>query len=108
MRSRLPGVLQWPFVWPPCVLGLVACLLCSSGLSVADEPGPQGEFFANLKKLCGQQFEGVTEFPENADHPMVGKKLILAVASCTDAEIRLPLQVGEDKSRTWILTLSEK
>lgn len=68
----------------------------------------QKAFFQNVKNLCGQSFEGTTQFPQNADHPLVGKKLVITVASCSDKEICIPFQVGEDKSRTWILRLDEK
>lgn len=68
----------------------------------------QKAFFNNLKKMCGQRFEGSTDFPLNADHPMVGKKLIMAVGPCSQNEIRIPFQVGEDKSRTWIFTWGAK
>ncbi|MBC8031214.1 MAG: hypothetical protein H7Z16_13950 [Pyrinomonadaceae bacterium] len=68
----------------------------------------QKAFFKNLRKMCGQRFEGTTDFPQNADHPMVGKKLVMSVGPCTGKEIRIPFQVGEDKSRTWIITLGEK
>jgi hypothetical protein len=68
----------------------------------------QKAFFSNIRKMCGKQFEGATDFPQNVDHPMVGKRLVISVGSCTDKEIRIPFQVGEDKSRTWILTLSEQ
>jgi hypothetical protein len=68
----------------------------------------QKAFFNNIRKMCGQRFEGVTEFPQNADHPMVGKKLLMFVESCTEKEIRIPFHVGDDKSRTWILTFGEQ
>jgi hypothetical protein len=74
----------------------------------SDQTDTQRAFFENLKKMCGQRFEGETTFPENADHPMVGKKLVISGASCGTNELRIPFQVGEDKSRTWILTLKEK
>jgi hypothetical protein len=67
----------------------------------------QTSFFQNIKKLCGQKFEGATQFPQNTDHPLVGKKLLITIESCSDKEIRIPFQVGEDKSRTWILRLDE-
>ena len=73
-----------------------------------EETGTHKVFFANLKKLCGQQFEGETRFPQDPQHPLVGKKLLMSVASCTEKELRIPFQVGEDKSRTWILTLTDK
>ncbi len=78
----------------------------SSIASPAKEP--HEAFFKNLTKLCGQRFEGATEFPPDPNHPLAGKKLVMAVESCGKNEIRIPFHVGEDKSRTWILTLSDK
>jgi hypothetical protein len=68
----------------------------------------QKAFFENLKKLCGRQFEGQTEFPQSADHPLAGKRLVVALDYCGKGEIRMPFRVGEDRSRTWILTLTKK
>lgn len=76
--------------------------------SARNETSTHKAFFENLKKLCGQQFEGETKFPQDPEHPLVGKKLTMTIASCSEDELRIPFQVGEDKSRTWILTLSEK
>ena len=90
----------------------IVCLLLivsvTSALFAHSEADSQKVFFANLKKLCGQQFEGETRFPQDPQHPLVGKKLLMSVASCTESELRIPFQVGEDKSRTWILTLTDK
>ena len=72
------------------------------------EADPQKAFFENLKKMCGRRFAGETQFPPDPNHPMAGKKLVMSVDSCSDREIRIPFLVGEDKSRTWIVTLSEK
>jgi hypothetical protein len=68
----------------------------------------QTAFFENLRRQCGKTFTGETDFPTNADHPMVGKKLTITIGPCTAKEIRVPFQVGDDKSRTWLLTLDEK
>ncbi len=65
-------------------------------------------FFENLVRRCGRTFEGATEFPPDADHPMAGKRLRLVVGPCSQSEIRVPFQVGEDSSRTWILTRSSE
>jgi hypothetical protein len=94
---------------------LVAGLfVAASGAPVAAvSPTPAGSgtatlFFQNLKKLCGQHFDGATDFPKDEPgHPLAGKKLTISVGPCSDNEIRIPLQAGEDKSRTWILTLRE-
>lgn len=86
----------------------VVLLSASTSITAGQTSQSQSAFFQNLRKLCGRSFEGVTIFPQNPDHPMVGKKLVITIGSCSDKEIRVPFQVGEDKSRTWILTLDEK
>ena len=94
--------------------GIALVLIVLTSFAHAQQPArsaklvSQKAFFNNLKKMCGQKFEGVTDFPQNADHPMVGKKLLMSVGPCTEDEIRVPFQVGDDKSRTWILTFGVK
>ena len=89
-------------------IGLLILLSTTSAVFARAETDTHKAFFANLKKLCGQQFAGETKFPQDPEHPLVGKKLTMTVASCTENELRIPFQVGEDKSRTWILTLTDK
>jgi hypothetical protein len=72
------------------------------------EASAVAQFFQKVRELCGQRFEGATEFPlDEPGHPLAGKKLIISIEQCSEGEIRIPLQAGEDKSRTWILTLRE-
>ncbi len=91
------------------VLAMAVVLLTSPvKYGRAHQINSQKAFFENLKKMCGQRFEGETTFPQDANHPMVGKKLIMSVESCAEKELRIPFQVGDDKSRTWVLTLTDK
>jgi hypothetical protein len=62
------------------------------------------EFLKNLKSHCGKSYEGKVIFPEGNSDPFAGKKLLITFQNCTDKEIRIPFEVGEDKSRTWIVT----
>lgn len=100
-------------MFPPRLLILaLAALGAGSELAAAPsasaDAGAAALFFQNVRKLCGQRFEGVTDFPEDEPgHPLAGKKLIISIEQCSDNEIRIPLQAGEDKSRTWILRLGE-
>lgn len=74
-------------------------------LSVFAQEKPSGAkvFWANLQALCGKSFEGtITEAPANDSFR--GKKLTMHVKSCSNNKIRIPFVVGEDYSRTWILT----
>ena len=82
-------------------------LSASSNINATQISQSHTAFFNNIKKLCGQSLEGATQFPQNPDHPMVGKRLLLTFGSCKDKETRVSFQVGEDKSRTWILRLDE-
>lgn len=94
-----------------CLMILILAIFLPSAtrsIAIGQASQSQAAFFKNIKKLCGQSFEGATEFPQNPDHPLVGKKLLITIDSCSGKEIRIPFQVGEDKSRTWILRLNEK
>lgn len=61
------------------------------------------EFWNKLQTLCGKAFEGTLELPEN-DEDFGGKRLIMHVRSCEENVIKIPFFVGDDKSRTWVLT----
>ena len=97
-----------------CVTLVLAALVFAApphpfgGVEASALPDAPALFFQNLRTLCGARLEGATEFPDDPKHPLAGKKLTISVERCSEREIRIPLQAGEDKSRTWILTLSEK
>lgn len=62
------------------------------------------EFKSQIEKHCGQSYEGViTEGGKEGDG-FVGEKLLMQVLSCEKDQIKIPFYVGEDKSRTWVLT----
>lgn len=64
----------------------------------------QAAFFNNIKQLCGSRFEGASIFPEDPGDAFRDKTLVAIVENCDDTVIRIPFHVGEDKSRTWVLT----
>jgi hypothetical protein len=66
---------------------------------------PQDDFWARLRALCGQAFEGrVVEGTAPGDAAFAGKRLVMHVRACGADEIRIPFHVGSDRSRTWVLT----
>ena len=68
-------------------------------------PPEQEAFWQALRAHCGQAFEGrITESTSATDAQFVGKKLVMHVRACGDTEIRIPFHVGENRSRTWIVT----
>jgi hypothetical protein len=73
-------------------------------LSGAPTQAPVDQFWTNLQRLCGKAYEGrVVEAPAG-DTTFASKRLVMHVRSCTANEIRIPLHVGDDRSRTWVLT----
>lgn len=68
----------------------------------------QAIFWASLQDLCGTAHRGdVVEAPAG-DTTFADRALIMHVRSCTDSEIRIPFHVGDDRSRTWVLTRSDE
>ena len=68
------------------------------------EPDTQTAFFERMKALCGARFEGQSSFPEDPGDDFRDKTLVAVFKSCNNKEIRIPFHVGENTSRTWILT----
>jgi len=61
------------------------------------------EFWNRLANLKGKAFKGeVLEAPEGDDFR--GKKLVMQVLDVKKDTIYIPFNVGENRSRTWILT----
>ena len=75
------------------------------GEAAADDP--QLAFWASLESLCSQTFHGQVVESQPPDETFAGKTLMMQVRACTDEEIRIPFHVGEDRSRTWVLTWTE-
>ena len=64
-------------------------------------------FFANLTALCGNAYEGRLVSGDAADADMKGQRLVMHVRDCSADTIRIPFHVGEDRSRTWVITRTE-
>lgn len=81
---------------------LVCLLLVPSLVSAAS---PQDEFWQSLQRLCGQAFAGrMTEGTAASDAAFQGQRMVMHVRQCGENEIRIPFHVGENRSRTWVIT----
>ncbi|OBX27291.1 hypothetical protein [Gelidibacter algens] len=66
------------------------------------------QFWDTLKNHCGKSYEGkITAGGEEGDG-FTGEKLVMHVRTCDENEIKIPFFVGDDKSRTWVLTMDDK
>jgi len=46
----------------------------------------------------------VRDTPTPPDSPYAGVPLVMHVRECSSDEVRIPFHVGEDRSRTWVVT----
>jgi hypothetical protein len=67
----------------------------------------QAAFWERLRALCGQAFEGSVVQGSPTDTAFMNHTLVMHVRHCTDDELQIPFHVGEDRSRTWILTRTD-
>lgn len=65
---------------------------------------PADAFFARLQSLCGRAFAGRLVAFSEADAKAFSGTPVMHVRECAADEIRIPFHVGEDRSRTWVLT----
>lgn len=73
---------------------------------LAQEKAPSKQFWDLLSTHCGKAYEGKLVSPES--DPRFAGKLVMHVRSCEDGRLRIPFFVGEDLSRTWVLTMDEQ
>lgn len=59
-------------------------------------------FWNTLQQHCGKAYEGVITSGATADFK--DKKLVMHVKACEENRIRIPFNVGNNRSRTWVLT----
>lgn len=96
MNSRI-------LIVPLLALSAVACT------ARAPSPAPADAFLAALAQHCGQAFAGriVANTPASSTpDPFEGKALVMHVRGCDApaSALRVPFHVGDDHSRTWVLT----
>lgn len=67
-------------------------------------PSPSDVFFERLRALCGQNFQGRLASPPTAADAAFAGPITVRVQDCTADQVRMPLMVGADRSRTWVVT----
>ncbi|WP_420797929.1 hypothetical protein [Hyphococcus flavus] len=81
---------------------------CSSQAPSVDGEEPADEFMARIASNCGEAFEGKLVSTDEVDADFVAEKMVMHVRECSDNEIRVPFHVGDNRSRTWVLTRTEE
>ena len=85
-------------------IALLALLALAACAVVPRSAPSQDQFYARLRDLCGQAFEGRLVSNDAADSEMAAARLVVQVRNCSDSELRIPFHVGNDHSRTWVIS----
>ena len=90
------------------ILAAASAFAISACTPPAETPAaPQDQFFASLGNLCGNAYEGRVVTTDEADAGFASERLVMHVRDCTDNEVRIPFNVGDDRSRTWVITRTD-
>ena len=89
------------------IAGIAATSACATLPPGGPPLAPEQEaFWTAVSAHCGRAYEGRVALSTGSagDTAMAGKRLVMHVRECRPGEIRIPFHVGEDRSRTWVLT----
>ena len=88
------------------VLAVLSSLFSFSAFAQTDVSSipSQDAFFGAISELCGKAFAG-TVTVDNADSDsFADKALVMHVRRCDETQLQIPFHVGDDASRTWLIT----
>jgi hypothetical protein len=83
---------------------LIVCLSAHAGESSQVAEPPAEVFWKSLEALCGKAFAGKVTESVPPDPSFETQKLVMHVRECGPRAIRIPFHVGENRSRTWVLS----
>ncbi|MCC5793346.1 MAG: hypothetical protein JJT85_01260 [Chromatiales bacterium] len=100
--KTLPASRHWPALGT--LLHLV--MLTPVSASAAGTVHPADTFFDRIAIHCGQAFAGriIASQPPIPNDPFAGLALLMHVRECNPAELKIPFHIGDNHSRTWVLT----
>ncbi|WP_295497322.1 hypothetical protein [Sphingorhabdus sp. EL138] len=87
--------------------GILVALSASAYATPQPSAQPADRFFADMFTLCGKSFIGKLAAGDDSDASFATAKMQAHVRTCTDREIQISFDVGEDRSRTWIISRTD-
>ena len=75
---------------------------------IAQELPGSVQFWDTLKEHCGKSYEGKIIAGGKEGDGFTGEKLVMHIRSCENNTIKVPFFVGDDKSRTWVFTMTDE
>lgn len=83
---------------------LLLLALILPAVAISQTESPTSTFWKELQKHCGKAYAGSVAAAPADDTTFKNKTLVMHVRACEPDRIRIPFFVGEDRSRTWVLT----
>lgn len=74
---------------------------------IAAATSPADTWWDNLRALCGNAYVGAVTSDDPADADLVEQPLTMHVRRCDDQRLEVPFHIGENRSRTWVLTRTD-
>lgn len=81
-----------------------AALVACGNADTAPDKSAGTDLFSALSARCGQAYQGRVMGEDPRDEDWRSETLVMHIRECSDDEIRIPLHVGENRSRTWVVT----
>lgn len=92
-----------PWLAALVMIGTLGACAPAANNSNADLVAEQSAFMQQFQPYCGQAFRA-TIVQDNQPSPAWDHPLVVHIRDCEDNVVRMPLHVGDDRSRTWVLT----
>ncbi|MEZ5896397.1 MAG: hypothetical protein R3C40_02445 [Parvularculaceae bacterium] len=84
-----------------------ALLALPAACAANDAAATADVFLGALGAHCGKAYSGRVVSDDPQDDDFVAQNLVIHVRTCSDDEVRIPFHVGEDRSRTWVITRTD-
>lgn len=88
-------------------IAILAPFALGACATMDETPNPTDAFFQNMSDLCGKSFAGTLAAGDASDASFANADMRAHVRECGASEIRIAFDVGEDRSRTWIVTRTD-
>jgi len=87
-----------------CAAVMMAGCAAPRGTPAASE---QDAFWASLQRMCGNAYGGQLVQGSAADTAFQQNALVMHVRECSEREVKIPFHLGENRSRTWVVTRTD-
>ncbi len=90
---------------------VISCLLFTFKANAGKDTGPaplvsiptQDAFFDSIRAHCSKAYEGKVTV-DNQPSSAFDAPLVMFVRKCSDSQLQVPFYVGDNASRTWLIT----